>query len=371
MFKNYVDDLNIVDQKILITPNQLQKELPISALAQRTVEQGRTCIKNILERKDERLVVVVGPCSIHDPKAAIEYATRLKVLADQVKDSLLIVMRVYFEKPRTSVGWKGLINDPYLNDTYQVEEGLRIARKLLIDIAEMGLPIATEALDPISSKYIQDFISWSAIGARTTESQTHREMASGLSSVVGFKNSMDGSITAAVNSLKSVSTPHRFLDINKEGHVSMTHAKGNNYGHIVLRGGDTGPNYDSISVEKCEELINEYNFSANIMIDCSHANSDRDYQKQPLVINNIVSQIIQGNDSIIGMMIESNLEAGNQKISDSMAYGVSITDACIDWQTTGSIIQDVATRLKSVLPKRSMFVELMQQPSTMANVVNG
>jgi len=353
MLTTNVDNLNIVCQEVLITPAQLQQEFPVSDKAKKTVADGRASVRNILDRKDNRLIVVVGPCSIHDPDAALEYAKRLKILADKVKDSLLLVMRVYFEKPRTTVGWKGLINDPYLDDTFKIQEGLKIGRQLLLDIAEIGLPTATEALDPISPQYLQDLISWSAIGARTTESQTHREMASGLSSAVGFKNGTDGGLTVATNALKSVSNPHRFLGINKEGAVSIIHTKGNPYGHIVLRGGDNEPNYNSVSIAMCEKVLEKNNIQSNIMVDCSHANSNKDHNLQPLVMDNIVNQIVEGNHSIIGVMIESNLASGNQKMSEVMDYGVSITDACIDWETTESVIYSAEDKLHNVLNKRN------------------
>lgn len=271
-----VEDLNIEANVALVSPNELKEKLPISAAAARTVMEGRQVVKDILDHKDKRLLVVVGPCSIHDPAAAMEYGRRLKALADEVKDTLYIVMRVYFEKPRTTVGWKGLINDPHLDDSFDIEEGLHIARKLLIDLSELGLPLATEALDPISPQYIQDLISWSAIGARTTESQTHREMSSGLSCAVGFKNGTDGSLDVAVNAMKSVNHPHSFLGINPEGQVSIVRTRGNRYGHVVLRGGGGEPNYDSVSVRLCEQALEKAGLSQNIMIDCSHANSKKD-----------------------------------------------------------------------------------------------
>lgn len=351
-----VDDLNIVSQEVLVSPAALQKELPVTARAAEVVTQGRQAVRDILNRKDHRLLVVVGPCSIHDPIAAMDYARRLKKLAESVSDSLFIVMRVYFEKPRTTVGWKGLINDPYLNDSFKIEEGLHVGRKLLMDIAEVGLPSATEALDPISPQYLQDLISWSAVGARTTESQTHREMASGLSSAVGFKNGTDGSLTAAINSLRSISSPHRFLGINKEGQVSVVTTRGNPYGHVVLRGGNGKPNYDSVSVAMCEKELRSAGVSENIMVDCSHANSDKNHELQPLVLENVTNQILEGNKSIIGVMVESNIGAGNQKIPDDLSqlqYGVSITDACIDWTTTEKTLMGMAERLRSALPHRN------------------
>ena len=264
-------------------------------------------------------------------------------------------MRVYFEKPRTTVGWKGLINDPYLNDSFKIEDGLKISRQLLIDLAASGLPLSTEALDPISPQYMQDLISWSAIGARTTESQTHREMASGLSSAVGFKNGTDGNLTVATNALKSVANPHRFLGINQTGQVAIVETKGNQYGHIVLRGGGGKPNYDSVNIAQCEQALEKSGLVKNIMVDCSHENSNKDAAIQPLVMENVTNQILEGNKSIIGLMIESNIEFGRQDICENLAdmkYGQSVTDACISWKTTEDSIRDMHAKLKDVLPKR-------------------
>jgi len=350
-----IDDLNIASNVTLITPEQIKQKIPLSETAQRTVSDGRQVVRDILTGKDHRLFIVIGPCSIHDIKAAHEYADRLKALADEVSDTLVLIMRVYFEKPRTTVGWKGLINDPYLDDSFKIEEGLHIGRQLLLDLAEKGLPTATEALDPISPQYLQDLISWSAIGARTTESQTHREMASGLSSAVGFKNGTDGSLTVAVNALESVSNPHRFLGINQQGGVSIVTTKGNNYGHVVLRGGNGKPNYDSVSVALCEQELKNAKIKPNIMIDCSHANSNKDPALQPLVMENITNQIVDGNQSISSLMVESHLGWGNQSIPEDLnelKYGVSITDACIDWATTEKSIRAMRDKLKDVLPKR-------------------
>ena len=350
-----VQDLNIVSVEPLITPEALQAEMPISETAASVITEGRDTVRAILDRKDPRLMVVVGPCSIHDPAAAVDYAQRLKALADKVKDTLFIVMRVYFEKPRTTVGWKGLINDPYLDDSFKIEDGLHVGRKLMLDIVELGLPIATEALDPISPQYLQDLVTWSAIGARTTESQTHREMASGLSSPIGFKNGTDGSLTVAINALQSVSSSHRFLGINREGKVSVVHTAGNKYSHVVLRGGGGKPNYDAVSVSLCERELAENGVSQNIMVDCSHANSNKDHNLQTLVFDNVANQIVEGNRSIVGVMIESNIGAGNQKIDKDLSklkYGVSVTDACIDWPTTESSLLNVAEKLRDVLQKR-------------------
>ena len=350
-----VENINIELPEILITPSKLKREIPISEKARETVSSGRKAIENILTRKDHRIVVVVGPCSIHDIKAAHDYAGKLKELADKVSDTLLIVMRVYFEKPRTTTGWKGLINDPFMNDSFKITDGLHIGRQLLHDVLEIGLPTATEALDPISPQYMQDLIAWSAIGARTTESQTHREMASGLSSSVGFKNGTDGSLTVAINALQSVASPHRFLGINSDGKVSVITTKGNPHAHVVLRGGNGKPNYDSVSVSICEQELKTAGITPNIMVDCSHANSNKDHNLQPLVLDNVANQIVEGNNSIIGAMIESHLNAGSQKLSsnpDDMAYGVSVTDACIDWDTTEASLLAMAEKLRDVLKSR-------------------
>lgn len=355
MIKRALENVNVESQEVLLTPDELKKDIPLTEKAAVAIVGGREDIQNILNHDDHRLFVVVGPCSIHDVDAAIDYAQRLRKLADQVSDTLLIVMRVYFEKPRTTVGWKGLINDPYLNDSFKIVDGLHIGRKLLMNIAELGLPTATEALDPISPQYLQDLISWSAIGARTTESQTHREMASGLTSAVGFKNGTDGSLDVAINALKSVSSPHRFLGINGDGKVAIITTKGNPYAHIVLRGGNEKPNYDSVSVSLCESALTAAGVNTNIMVDCSHANSNKNHELQPLVMENITNQILEGNRSIVGMMVESHLVAGNQKISSdrsAMVYGKSVTDACIDWETTERAILEMHEKLKPVLPGR-------------------
>ncbi|MEZ5573165.1 MAG: 3-deoxy-7-phosphoheptulonate synthase [Halioglobus sp.] len=351
-----VHNVNVDSQDILITPEQLKLALPMSESAHDVLLESRKVIQNILDRRDHRIFVVVGPCSIHDTVAAMDYARRLKALADELSDTLYIVMRVYFEKPRTTVGWKGLVNDPYLDDSFKIEDGLHIARRLLLDILELGLPTSTEALDPISPQYLQDLISWTAIGARTTESQTHREMASGLSSAVGFKNGTDGSLSVATNALNSVAKPHRFLGINGEGQVSVFTTKGNPYGHIVLRGGTSGPNYDSVNIKLCEDALEKAAVPRNIMVDCSHANSNKQPELQPLVVDNVANQLIEGNTSIIGLMIESNLKAGNQSIPVNLAeleYGMSVTDGCIDWETTEKCLRSMREKIKDVLANRS------------------
>jgi 3-deoxy-7-phosphoheptulonate synthase len=348
-------NINVLSQDVLLTPEQIKARVPMTPRGEATVLAGRRCVEDILDRSDPRLMVVVGPCSIHDPSAALDYAQRLKRLSDQLADTLYIVMRVYFEKPRTTTGWKGLINDPHMNDSFDIEEGLQLARKVLLEINELGLPAGTEALDPISPQYLSDLITWSAIGARTTESQTHREMASGLSTPVGFKNGTDGGLQVAINALLSVSSPHSFLGIDQNGQVAVIRTKGNRYGHIVLRGGSKGPNYDSVTIALVEKELAKHKLPANIVVDCSHANSKKDPSLQPLVMNDLVHQIIEGNQSLVGAMLESNLHAGNQSIPadlSQLAYGVSVTDACIDWATTECVLREARNKLKDVLPRR-------------------
>lgn len=351
-----MDDINVLSEETLITPEQLKNQIPMSDSALTTVSEARRTIKKILKREDHRLFLIVGPCSIHDIDAAMEYAAKLKILAEEVSDTLFLVMRVYFEKPRTTVGWKGFINDPHLNDSFNIAEGLNIGRKLLIDLSEMGVPTSTEALDPISPQFLQDIISWSAIGARTTESQTHREMASGLSSSVGFKNGTDGGLEVAINAMQSVSASHRFLGINHQGEVAVIHTRGNAHAHIVLRGGGGSTNFDATSVASCEQRLLQADLPANIMIDCSHANSSKDHEKQKLVMEDVAEQIENGNNSIIGFMVESHINAGNQKVPEDrsqLKYGVSITDACVDWETTETMIRGLRKRIKDILPGRT------------------
>ncbi len=350
-----VEDINIAAIQTLVTPAQLKAELPLSDKARAMVLDGRQTIRNILDGKDNRLFVVIGPCSIHDPVAAHDYADRLKALSEKVKDTLYIVMRVYFEKPRTTVGWKGLVNDPDMNDSFDIEKGLHIGRKLLLELNEKGLPCATEALDPNSPQYLQDLISWSAIGARTTESQTHREMSSGLSSPVGFKNGTDGGLTVAINAMQAVQSGHSFLGLNENGQVAVIRTKGNPYGHVVLRGGNGKPNYDASAVEQTEAALSKAKVSFKIMIDASHANSNKDPFLQPLVLENITQQIIDGNQSIVGLMVESHIKGGRQDIPSDLSqlvYGQSVTDGCIDWQTTEDSLLKMHEALKDVLPKR-------------------
>ncbi|MDF1783912.1 MAG: 3-deoxy-7-phosphoheptulonate synthase [Litorivicinaceae bacterium] len=350
-----LSDLNIDDYQVVVTPTELKKELPLPESVRELVTNSRQTVKDILDGKDDRLFAVVGPCSIHDTELALEYGKRLKALADAVSEQIFIIMRVYFEKPRTTVGWKGLINDPHLNGSFEIEDGLRKARKLLIDLSEIGLPLATEALDPISPQYLQDTITWTAIGARTTESQTHREMSSGLSSPVGFKNGTDGSLDVAVNAMKSVVSGHAFLGINPQGQVAITKTKGNQYGHVVLRGGGGKPNYDSVSIALCEQALEKAKLPTNIVVDCSHANSNKDHNVQPLVLDDIAHQIKDGNRSICGVMIESNINEGNQSIPNDLSqlkYGVSVTDACISWESTVKSLNKMASTLTGHLTGR-------------------
>ncbi len=350
-----VDDINVLAQDLLPPPEAVHAELPISDAARETVLAGRRAVEAILDRRDDRVFLVVGPCSIHDPAVARDYARRLKALADEVSDTVLVIMRVYFEKPRTTVGWKGYVNDPYMDDSFRIDEGLLQARRLLLEFAEMGLPTATEALDPITPQYLSDLITWTAIGARTTESQTHREMASGLSTPVGFKNGTDGNLQTAINALHSVSHPHSFLGINPQGQCVVVRTRGNRYGHLVLRGGGGKPNYDSVNVALAEQELEAAGLPQNIMVDCSHANCSKDPALQPMVLENLVKQITDGNRSLVGMMVESNIGWGNQKLGDDpskLEYGVSITDPCIDWPTTEASVREMAAQLRGTLPGR-------------------
>ena len=350
-----LENVNVEGLQVLTTPEQLKRQWPASKRAKASVQRARRAVNAVLNRQDPRLLVIVGPCSIHDARAAKDYGERLMALNGEVEDALLLVMRTYFEKPRTTVGWKGLINDPYLDDSFRVADGLRIARRLLLDLAELGLPLSTEALDPITPQYLQDLISWSAIGARTSESQTHREMASGLSSAVGFKNSTDGSLGAAVNAMRSVARPHRFLGINGAGQVAVIETKGNPNAHIVLRGGAGGPNYGRSSVGACEAKMRQAGLTPTIMVDCSHANSNKDPSAQPQVARKVLDQVREGNGSIVGIMLESHIHSGSQRIPenlDELRYGVSVTDGCIDWSTTESLLREAAQELRPTLARR-------------------
>jgi len=344
-----VTNINVAAWKLLPTPKEIKAQLPLSSSGAGTVVSGRAAIQDILDGKDLRKVLVVGPCSVHDLKSASEYAERLKKLSEEVSDIFVVVMRVYFVKPRTTVGWKGFINDPYLDDSFRIEEGLYKAREFLLQVTNLGLSVGTEVLSSITPQYIDDLISWTAIGARTTESQTHREIASGVSAPVGFKNGTDGNIQVAINALKSAAHPHHFLGINELGQVTVLETRGNSYGHIVLRGGKE-PNYDSVNVSLCEIELERNKVRPNIMIDCSHGNSKKDHERQPLVFENCINQIVEGRESIIGLMLESNLLAGNQSIPDDRSelfYGVSITDACMGWDITEKIIQRATEKLRA------------------------
>ncbi len=355
MQKDVLNNVNIQDEQVLITPESLKEKYPLSRSNLHAIATSRQVIADIIHQRDPRLLVVCGPCSIHDVDAAIEYGERLKVLAEELSDSLYIVMRVYFEKPRTTVGWKGLISDPFMDGSFEMEKGLHIARDLLTNLVNMGLPLATEALDPNNPQYLGDLFSWSAIGARTTESQTHREMASGLSMPVGFKNGTDGSLSTAINALKAAAMPHRFMGINQSGQVCLLHTKGNSNGHVILRGGKT-PNYNAEDIAACEVEMKKAGLAPSLMVDCSHGNSNKDYRRQPLVVDSIIEQIINGNESITGIMLESHINEGNQtseQARDAMKYGVSVTDACINWQTTETVLRNLHQALLPVLEQRA------------------
>jgi 3-deoxy-7-phosphoheptulonate synthase len=350
------ENLNIEAFAPMPTPEEIHARVPMSETAEKSVLAGRRAIEAILDRRDPRIFVVVGPCSIHDPVAGLDYARRLKALADEVTDTVLLVMRVYFEKPRTATGWKGYINDPRMDDSFHIEEGMQKAREFLLAVNEIGLPAGTEALDPIAPQYLGDLIAWTAIGARTSESQTHREMSSGLSTPVGFKNGTDGSMETAINAIISASKPHNFLGINMQGRSSVVRTRGNRYGHLVLRGGAGRPNYDTVSITMAEQALAKAGLPQNLVVDCSHANSYKKPELQPLVMHDVVNQIRLGNRSVVGLMIESNLEAGNQPIPDDLAalkYGCSVTDACVDWATTEKMIREAHDILRGPLSGRA------------------
>jgi 3-deoxy-7-phosphoheptulonate synthase len=347
-----IENTNVTSFATMPSPVELHKKLPLTDKAFTTVMKGRETLRNILDRKDKRLFVVVGPCSIHDPVAGLDYARRLKALQAEVADTMVLVMRVYFEKPRTTTGWKGYINDPFMDDSFRVDVGMERARQFLLDVCELGLPTATEALDPISPQFLGDLIAWTAIGARTTESQTHREMSSGLSTPVGFKNGTDGDVEIAINAVLSSSSPHAFLGINDQGTVSIVRTSGNAYGHVVLRGGGGRPNYDSVSVTIAEQALTKAKLPTNLVVDCSHANSYKKPALQPLVMSDVIQQIRHGNKSLVGVMIESNIVSGNQPIPSDLSqltYGCSVTDGCIGWEDTDAML-------------RSAHQELLQRP---------
>ncbi len=338
-------DLHVIETRPLLSPAFIKSELPMTQEVAHLVTQTRDRIRDILDGKDQRVLVVVGPCSIHDVVAAKEYGEKLVKLRSQFQDQLEIVMRVYFEKPRTNVGWKGLINDPHLDNSYDINTGLRTARKLLLDLAAIGLPAATELLDPITPQYIADLICWTAIGARTTESQIHRQRASGLSRPVGYKNGTDGSFTAAINAMLTAKFSHHFLGINQDGLASIVTTTGNPDGHLVLRGGAAKPNYEASDIEKSVNALKQKAMNCRLMIDCSHGNSRKDYQKQVTVLDSINQQIKAGSKHIVGVMIESHLVAGNQSIPKDgkpAVYGQSITDACVNWSTTETMLHSLA-----------------------------
>lgn len=346
--------MHIRAEQVLITPEELKHQFPLSLNDENEIASARKIIADNLQGRDHRLLVVCGPCSIHDPDAALDYACHLKILSAELSDHLFIVMRVYFEKPRTTVGWKGLINDPYMDDSFDVEAGLHIARRLLLSLMSMGLPLATEALDPNSPQYLGDLFSWSAIGARTTESQTHREMASGLSMPVGFKNSTDGSLVTAINAMRAAAMPHRFVGINQAGQVCLLQTQGNPNGHVILRGGKT-PNYAAQNVAACEKQMQDAGLQLSLMIDCSHGNSNKDYRLQRTVVESVVKQIKAGNHSIISIMLESHLHEGNQSCEQpriNMRYGISVTDACINWESTETLLRHMYRELSAVLTAR-------------------
>jgi 3-deoxy-7-phosphoheptulonate synthase len=328
---------------------ELKNELPTTDGAYKTVAEGRAAVHAILDGQDPRMLVVVGPCSVHNPDLACEYASRLVALREEVKDSLQIVMRTYFEKPRTTLGWKGLINDPHLDGTYDLTTGLQTARKLLLDLAEMGMPTATEMLDPIVPQYIADLVTWASIGARTTESQTHREMASGLSMPVGFKNSTDGNLQVAINAMLSARGGHHFLGINQEGRSCVVQTRGNGGGHLILRGGGGKPNYDRPHVVEAEQQLQAAGLEPRIMVDCSHANCNKEFAKQGEVMKNVVEQRVNHDSALVGLMLESNLEEGNQKLTDpkDLRHGVSITDPCLGWEATEALIRHAADKCLS------------------------
>ncbi|MFL5349117.1 MAG: 3-deoxy-7-phosphoheptulonate synthase [Hyalangium sp.] len=349
------ENLNVVGFDHMPSPAEIKTRVPMTERAAESVLAGRRALMGILERKDPRLFVIVGPCSIHDPKAGLDYASRLRTLADEVQDTIHVVMRVYFEKPRTSTGWKGFINDPRMDDSFHIEEGMERGRRFLRDVAELGMPAATEALDPIAPQYYGDLVSWTAIGARTAESQTHREMASGLSTPVGFKNSTDGSLEAAVNGILSASRPHSFLGLNDNGASAIIRTRGNAYGHLVLRGGGGRPNYDTVSISLAEQALAKAKLPVNVVVDCSHSNSWKKPELQPLVMRDVVHQIREGNRSVVGLMVESFLEAGNQPIPPDLSqlrYGCSVTDACVDWKTTEEMLRSAHQGLRGVLSAR-------------------
>jgi len=353
-------NLHVRESVRLLTPRALKAEFPMTERSNQAVVEGREAVKRILRKEDPRLLVIVGPCSIHDVDGALEYAKRLNRLREELSDQLCVVMRVYFEKPRTTVGWKGLINDPHLDGSYDIETGLKKARRLLLQITDTGLPAATEFLDPIVPQYTADLVSWAAVGARTTESQTHREMASGLSMPVGFKNATDGSLQIAIDAMTSARAPHNFLGIDQEGVTSIIRTTGNPDGHVVLRGGRLQTNYDPESIAQATATLAKAGLPAVLMVDCSHANSGKQHARQEEVWRSVIAQRSEGNATLIGLMVESYLDEGNQPIPKTVAelrYGVSITDACIGWETTERMLRhghEVLSKPQRPAPKVSI-----------------
>ncbi|KAB8270807.1 hypothetical protein BDV30DRAFT_214468 [Aspergillus minisclerotigenes] len=345
------EDTRVLGYDPLLSPQYLQSEIPAPAEATATVRSGRNQAVEIIEQRDDRLLVMVGPCSIHDPATALEYATRLKELAGKLSSDLCIIMRAYLEKPRTTVGWKGLINDPDIDESYNINKGLRISRKLYADLTSMGMPIASEMLDTISPQYLADLISLGAIGARTTESQLHRELASGLSFPIGYKNGTDGNLVVAIDAIGAAAHPHRFLGVTKQGLAAITKTSGNEHGFVILRGGSKGTNYDRESIRQAREALRSKKQREVLMVDCSHGNSNKNHRNQPLVAKEVADQMREGQDAIVGVMIESNIHEGNQKVPaegpKGLKKGVSITDACIDWETTVTVLEDLADAVRA------------------------
>jgi 3-deoxy-7-phosphoheptulonate synthase len=349
------ENLNVGAFDLMPSPAEVKERLPLDEAAARTVIEARRTLQAILDGTDRRIFAVVGPCSIHDPVAGLDYARRLRGLAGELEETIFLVMRVYFEKPRTSVGWKGLVNDPYMDDSFRIDEGMVMARRFLLDVTALGLPTATEALDPIGPQYLGDLIAWTAIGARTSESQTHREMSSGLSTPVGFKNGTDGDVEAAVNAILSAARPHAFLGISDQGRSAIVRTRGNRHGHLVLRGGGGRPNFDTVSISLAEQALRKAGLRENIVVDCSHANSWKKPELQPLVLRDVVHQIREGNRSVVGVMIESFLEPGSQPIPadrSQLRYGCSVTDACLGWDTTVEMLRGARDLLREILPGR-------------------
>lgn len=358
-------DLRVESFRPVTPPAVLLEQLPLSEEPSATVSQARADLARILNRQDDRLLVVVGPCSIHDPKAGLDYAVRLKKLSDELRPDLRVVMRVYFEKPRTTVGWKGLINDPHLNNTFAVNEGLYLARRFLLDLAELGLPAGCEFLDPISPQFFSDLVAWGAIGARTTESQVHRQLASGLSMPVGFKNGTDGGVQIAIDAIRAAAHPHSFLGVTEQGLAAIVTTTGNSDCHLILRGGKSGSNFDAASVSRTLAALRASGSPARLMIDTSHGNSDKDFRRQPLVARDVAAQVANGQTGIIGIMIESFLVSGRQELVDpeALVYGQSITDECLSWEMTEPILRELAEAARS-RRTRSARVDFPDRPTT-------